>query len=215
MNAGPQINLTGPYGWLPLSRAIHGFYLGLGPYFPSEGPAIIPSAGGTFTFDNGSGGPDLGPFNISLTADLNASPLLWTNQSAITALERAKGQTFTWTGGAPGSNVYILGYSFAHVPSSGRNGANKYVVYVDGTNEYVYFTCSAPVSAGKFTVPAAVLSSLPPSTTCSDFELLHQTCSPTGYLYVANTTVQQFSASGLDLGLLSFTVGNGISVPFN
>jgi hypothetical protein len=36
---------------------------------------------------------------------------------------------------------------------------------------------------------------------------------PSGYLYVASGTIQRFSAPGLDLGLLFFGAGSGISVP--
>ncbi len=98
---------------------------------------------------------------------------------------------FTWTGGLPGSYVRIIGYSYIHEASPLANGSD----------EYIYFTCSAPVSSGQFTVPAAVLDSLLPGTI--------------GQVYVANETIQQFTAPGLDLGILLFGVGNGISVPFN
>jgi len=186
LNAGPQISINGPDGSLALAAPYGGTYVEPA----GMSPLIIPPAGGTFMFENGSGGPDVGTFTASLSEDLTA-PLVWTNNSGITAVQRGRGQLFTWTGGLTGSYVHIFGYSSIQEPSETANG----------TALYVYFTCSSPVSAGQFTVPAAVLDSLPPSSS--------------GYLYVANETIQRFSAPGLDLGFLLFGVGSGVSVPFN
>jgi hypothetical protein len=154
-------------------------------------PPIVPFEGGTFSFDNGSGGPDVGAFTTSFSESLTAAPFLWTNRPAITAVERANGQPVTWTGGLAGSHVHIFGYS----------SVNEAAPVAFGIEVYTYFTCTAPVSAGQFTVPPAVLESLFPATS--------------GYLYVANETIQRFSAPGLDLGVVLFGVGSGISVPFN
>lgn len=162
---------------------------------------IIPPGGGSFAFDNGAGGPDIGPFTATLTASLT-NPFVWTNRSTITALNRANGQTITWTGGIPGSYVSIFGYSFAHENSRGGNGSD----------EYTYFTCSALASAGQFTVPAEVLGGLLRTGASLGVGLPPV---GNGYLYVVNGTSQRFSAPGLDLGLLFFNVGSGISVPFN
>ncbi|HXP88329.1 MAG TPA: hypothetical protein VN841_26605 [Bryobacteraceae bacterium] len=196
LNAGPQINVSGPDGLLALVR-----YAQIYPEPPDTSPPIIPPTGGTFTFDNGSGGPDVGPFTASLTVNL-ANPLVWTNGSAITAINRASGQQITWTGGIPGSYVSIYGYTFAHEYSPAANGSDV----------YTYLTCSAPISAGQFTIPAAVLESLMPSGTVLGGGLPP---AGNGYLFVVNQTVQQFQAPGMDLGLILFGAGSGISVPFN
>lgn len=73
------------------------------------------------------------------------------------------------------------------------------------------FRRAMPLTAGQFTVPLAVLESLPPTGT-----RLGEYLSPTGngYLYVASGNLQRFSAPGLDLGLVFFAAGSGISVPF-
>lgn len=186
LNAGTQINVNGPDGSLTL-------HLASGNYVEPAGtsPTIIPSTGGAYTFDNSSGGPDIGGFATSLSVSLT-TPLVWTNISAITAINRANGQLVTWIGGIPGSFVDIYGYSY--IVQNDTHLAEPLALYA-------YFTCSAPASAGQFTVPAAVLNSLPQSTG--------------GYLYVANKMSQRFSAPGLDLGLLFFGTGSGISVPFN
>jgi len=75
----------------------------------------------------------------------------------------------------------------------------------------VNFNCVAPLAAGQFTVPAAVLESLPPTGVAIG------ALPPTGngYVYVANGSIQQFSAPGLNLGLLFFSAGRWVSVPFN
>jgi hypothetical protein len=132
----------------------------------------LPSNGGAFSF-TGSGGKDVGPF----TANANFPvPLVWTNP--VTSINRAQGQTVTWTGGALGTYVTVTGLS-----STGTG--------LTFTN--VSFFCLAPVSAGQFTVPSWVLLALPVSSTGS-FGL---------YNY---SNPQGFTASGLDFAAaLGFT----------
>ena len=187
INAGAQIAVTGPYGSLALT-APNG-----GTYVEPEGISrpIIPSTGGSFSFQNGSDGTDVGHFTVDLSESLTTSPLVWTNSAAITAVQRAKGQLVTWIGGFPGSFVYISGYSYIHQSSPLRNG----------TDLYSYFTCSAPASAGQFIVPPAVLNSLP--------------VSENGHLSVANGIFHSFTAPSLDTGLIFFGVENQISVRIN
>jgi hypothetical protein len=105
---------------------------------------------------------------------------VWTNSSAITAVNRAQPPSITWTGGIPGSYVSIFG---------------------DGN--WVSFICSAPLSAGQFTLPPALVESMP-STAATELNI---------NLYVVDETIQTFSAPGLDLGLFFFGAGSGISVP--
>jgi len=187
LSAGAQINIAGPDGPLALPQ-----FGESGSYLEPTGtsPPILPPTGGAFTFNDGSGGPGVGTFRFG-SGDSLTTPLLWTNDSAIAAVERAKGQPVTWSGGAPGSYVYIFGYSPLY----------QYSPLAGGSTTRVGFTCSALLSAGQFTVPAAALESLP--------------AAENGYFYVANGVLQRFSAPGLDLGLLFFGAGTGISVPFN
>jgi hypothetical protein len=64
------------------------------------------------------------------------------------------------------------------------------------------FTCSAPSSAGTFSVPPAVLLALPP-TAASDGLV------SASYLAVSNYTLpQSFSATRLDAGVISGYVIN-------
>jgi hypothetical protein len=187
LNAGAQIDVNGPDGALALPQ-----YPASGTYLEPYGtsPAIVPPAGGAFTFNNNTGGPDVGAFTASLNESLT-TPLVWTNRSLIAGIDRAQGQSIAWSGGMPGSYVYIVGSSplFIGGPTAG------------GSTIDVQFVCSAPLAAGQFTVPVAALEALPSAAK--------------GNLYVASGSIQRFSAPGLDLGLLFFGAGSGISVPFN
>ena len=143
LNAGPQINVSGPDGVLVLRQ-----HPGSGTYLEPYGtsPAIVPSAGGAFTFNNNTGGPDVGAFTAALSESLTV-PLVWTNPPAVAGIDRAKGQLITWSGGMPASYVYIVGSSSFNMPSP---------VSLSGTTIDVQFVCSAPLAAGQFTVPVAV-----------------------------------------------------------
>jgi len=197
LNAGPLVNVNGPGGPLALADVEYsGYFL---PFNMTQ--PIIPPGGGAFTFDNGPGGPEVGPFKATLYASLT-NPLVWTNRSSITEINRASGQLITWTGGTPGTYVSIYGYTWAH----------EYSPLKDGDDVYTNFLCNAPVSGGKFTVPAPVLESLLPLGAALATGLPP---SGNGYLFVVSETIQSFSAPGLDLGLMSLSAGTGISVPFN
>jgi hypothetical protein len=102
----------------------------------------IPESGGTFTFNNGAGGADVGPFTSIITF---TNPLLtWTNQSVAATIDRSKDLQVTWTGGNPGTYVFISGTSTTPPPQ-----------LIGG------FTCLAKADDGKFTVPSYILSALP------------------------------------------------------
>ena len=103
------------------------------------------------------------------------SLLTWTNSAQINSVTRSQGVNVTWSGGAPGTYVAIGGTSSVTI------GA-KFVS--------VTFTCLAPVSAGQFSVPVPVLLALP--------------AGDGGGLTVSNfSNLQQFTATGLDLGLMT------------
>ena len=63
------------------------------------------------------------------------------------------------------------------------------------------FFCQAPSGPGQFTVPAAVLLSLPPSTTIGfpPFEFF------TGTLFTGVYIINPFTASGLDHGYVGYS----------
>jgi uncharacterized protein (TIGR03437 family) len=190
LNAGSAININGPDGALSMPLTSIG---GVDIYTtPSSAGSFIPASGGTFTFDNGSGGPDVGAF----TATLNfASPLTWTNMSSTSTITRANGLKVNWTGGDANTFVTISGLSFGLIGSS--------------TTDFVVgeFSCNAPTSAGTFTVPSTVLESMPASATILGIS--------TSTLSVSNVTVPAtFTATGIDLGLVEASVENTIYVTY-
>src|SRR6185312_7543658 len=86
----------------------------LGGIYAALSGTDIPQSGGTFTF-TGLGGKDVGAF----TATLNLAALLnWTNPGAAANIDRSQPLHVTWTGGSPGSYVYIVG-------ASGSGGARE------------------------------------------------------------------------------------------
>jgi len=133
------ITLTGANG---LNVAL-GPQLGIkGAFYSLLSSTAFPQTGGTYTF-NGSGGADVGQFTTSVTF---SNPLLtWTNESVAATIDRSQDLTLTWTGGTPGSYVYISGVSTATGPPTTMLG----------------YTCLAKADDGKFTVPSYILSALP------------------------------------------------------
>jgi len=132
------ISLTGPSG---LSVTL-GSQLGIkGAFFAMLPAGSIPQSGGTFTF-KGSGGADVGPFTSTI---IFSNPLLtWTNPSAAASIDKSQGLQVTWTGGNPGTFVFITGAS------------TSTSLKITGG-----YTCLASVDAGQFTVPSYILSALP------------------------------------------------------
>jgi trimeric autotransporter adhesin len=187
LDAGPTITLTGPTGQVSLTRnpVVAGYY--------APGSALassfFPSTGGTFTF-TGTGGANVGAFTQSVSL---ASPLVWTNAASISPVNLANGVTVTWTGGAPDSYVLIYGTSSTSVS-------------FQATPLVVTFDCVAPVSAGTFTVPPAVLQSLPAASASG-------LTPPTLTVENAANPVL-FSASGLDLGYVTAFVSDSINVTY-
>ncbi|MEO8027908.1 MAG: hypothetical protein ABI823_15595, partial [Bryobacteraceae bacterium] len=87
------------------------------------------------------GGADIGPF----TATMNfPADLVWTNQDSIASpISRSAPLTVRWTGGGTGVTT---------ITGSG---------VIVGTSAASLFICTAPTSAGTFTVPVSVLQQLP------------------------------------------------------
>jgi hypothetical protein len=143
---------------------------------------------GTFTFTNGTGGADIGPF--SAATSFVSPAFVWNEMSTLTTVPRSSPLTVTWTGGAPNSLVLITGASLADSVQGGSK----------------YFFCLAPVSAGKFTIPATVLMSLPQT---ASFDGLNSS----DWMSVSNSTAPvMFSATGLQLGVASSVVFNSTGV---
>jgi uncharacterized protein (TIGR03437 family) len=139
-NAGTPIVLSGAGLSLKLPEtATSG--TGVGQYY-----ALLPSlpvANDAYTF-TAPGGANIGPFTATLTWP---APLDWTNKGSISAIMESDGQLITWSGGAPGTYVEIIGSSTAPAVA-----------------QAVAFICIVPVSDGQFTIPSYVLLAVPANT---------------------------------------------------
>jgi uncharacterized protein (TIGR03437 family) len=136
LEAGPAVNIAGPKGTRQLPRRAPGVY---NESFATAATQLQYLEPGSYTFENGSGGAEVGAFRttISIPAALST-----------TVQQSPAETTVTWRGGDPTGVVGISGYapgSFPWAPAS--------------------FICTERVAAGRFTVPAYVLGSLQPGLT--------------------------------------------------
>ncbi len=190
LDAGPVINILGPNGARTLPRESTGDYfadLG-GTGFGATQPLYL--GAGSYTFDNGAGGNDIGGF--SKQADF-PDPLAWTNRDEIQSIASSQDLLVTWTGGQ--GTVVIFGTS---VDTGQDMGAG--------------FFCQADAAPGQFSVPSWVIDSLPPSALEEGI--------PTGILGVGNTADPvRFDAPNLDVGWINYSsmelklAGYHITVP--
>jgi uncharacterized protein (TIGR03437 family) len=149
LDAGPQVSMNSPMGTYSLTPPLFGSPVGLYNITFLPGVTGVPGIVGDgtllqtghYTF-TGPGGSQVGPFTTSI--DL-PTPLDWTNRTSITTINRSQPLPITWTNGFAGAMVAIVGQSQVS-PGVGAT-----------------FTCWANAAAGSFTVPAAVLSAVPPS----------------------------------------------------
>ncbi len=94
---------------------------------------------------------------------LTAPPAFtWSNASSVTTIDRSQPLRITWTGGDPNGQVQVSGRSFADPTAS------------------VSFTCYAKGSDLQLTVPATILSLLPPATNQNNFFSVSSGSSSTG-----------------------------------
>ena len=107
------------------------------------------------------------------------------DQSSVSSIDRSQPLTVTWTGGTAGALVSIHVISSAAPGPTGSIGAAVF--------------CAQDATAGSFTIPAPLLSAVPPSFTVDG--------KAQGTLEVYETSATTpFNASGLDLGTISFQV---------
>jgi uncharacterized protein (TIGR03437 family) len=131
----------------------------------SPGSFLVP---GVYTV-TGTGGANVGQFSANLT--IPAPPMLVSPVNNATAT-RSSGMTATWTGGGSGNVVIDIE---SCTDSTCANGATA--------------ACSAPASAGTFTIPPYVLLAFPAGSNGG---------------FVLSTEAQaSFTATGLDLGYVT------------
>ena len=189
LNAGPDVNISGSATLAMPLQTVSGF----SSYnTPSSDTSFIPDTGGTFMFDNGSGGPDVKAFTATLQM---AAALVWSNKSGISTVTRSNGVKVSWTGGDSSTSVNITGLSVGSI----NGNATDFVASL--------FTCRAPTAAGTFTVSPAVLLSLPASTSIEGISI--------STLAVSNVSAPaSFTAKGLDAGWVSASVEDSINVTY-
>jgi uncharacterized protein (TIGR03437 family) len=159
-------------------------------YSLPDGNVIAP---GDYTVDNGTGSTAFGPFK----AALNLPPMLtWTNKDALAFADRTQDLIVTWSGGIPDKEfALIVGIASSNQVTAG-------------------FLCAEKVSAGQFTIPAWVLSSLPRSTT---FDIGGGQSVPGGALGVGTaplSSVGRFTAPGLDYAVFTYEQATVSFVPY-
>ncbi|HMD70795.1 MAG TPA: beta-propeller fold lactonase family protein [Bryobacteraceae bacterium] len=211
LNAGPGLSLTGPNGSRPLVLDRSGYYdahKALGAMMPalsglgdSNHPLAAPFLEpGTITVADGAGGSGVGSFTAALTIPASPVPLAWTNLDAIAAsgINRSQGLTFTWTGG-DASSEYAAIAGAVFLPDM----LSKVVQAASA------FVCTQRMDSGRFTVPSWVLSALPASTPGDGTSGMLMA----GRAPLLSPSVK-FTAPGLDIGYLTFTVSNGRYVAY-
>lgn len=192
LDAGKVINVTGPSGakqLMPVSDAKGSYDATLGGGSP---PTVLPLYldQGSYAIDNGAGGADVKSFKFNLTVP---PTLTWANENSVGPVIRANGQLVTWTGGDPNGIVTISGDSIVLTSSGNGNSAIG-----------AFFSCTAPVSAGQFTIPAPVLLSLPASTAIT---IAPGISIDAGSLSVGTSSRPvTFTAPGLDYGFAGSSV---------
>jgi uncharacterized protein (TIGR03437 family) len=178
LNAGAAFSITGPNGvTTPTSVSALRPAAPLGsfaPFLPGL-PNQLSLVSGQYTLST-SGGPDIGPFQVSL----NMPPAFtWSGRQGLNAVDRTQPLTLSWSGLPQGQSMAILGGN-VDLPS----------------NSSAQFYCLAPPNATSFTVPAAILGALPQSEANV---LLSK-----GVIYLHSMPVANgvpFSAQGLDAGI--------------
>ena len=192
LDAGPSIGLSGPGGPKTLAKQTSG--ANIISYFATLDQNGNYLTAGNYTF-TGTGGADVGAFTASLTLP---APLVWTNQSSTTTVDRSKGVTVNWTGGDPAGYVQIIGASYASA------GANNTVT--------TSFLCTAKTTDLTFTVPPVVLLALPPSGSVSSGGVVVPI---PGVLSVASiSATAPFKAPGVDIAGATSSVNYTNSVTY-
>lgn len=187
-DAGTVLTLRGPRG---VKQILRGGGSGYGADLGGEIPGFSDNYGpeylvpGVYMVDNGTGSRDVRPFTATLTLP---ALINWTNQDSFTTISRSQDLTVTWSGGdAAQEYVVIFGFSG------------------DTTREVAAgFTCVERASAGRFTVPSWVLSTLPASGMLT-------ASIPKGILGVNTYSIlgaTKFQAQGLDVGSFGYEIVN-------
>jgi uncharacterized protein (TIGR03437 family) len=193
LDAGPQITVNGPNGTKQLPQQagdVGSYYATLGSTQQGGQPLYLDAGDYTIT---GPGGTGVGAFSTPIGVE----SLTWTNADQVNTVQRSAGQLITWTGSDPNSTVTMTGFSI------------KLGTALDGSDSAgATFVCTAKESDQQFTIPAAVLLSLPEGSEISGIPI------PTGSLSVGGGTLGSFTAPGIDYGIVTSSVSTGKTVTY-
>jgi hypothetical protein len=160
LDAGANFTVKGPNGSVQVAGSS-----GNKVTLSAAGTFLVP--GGAYTI-TGTGGADIGPFSATIT--LPATPALVSPVNGAT-VTRSNGMTVTWTGGSGYVQMVVAGAT----DNTFTNGAGAY--------------CSAPASAGSFTIPPYILLALPAGNNA-------------GFVFGPAAPEVPFTATGLNAGIL-------------
>jgi hypothetical protein len=207
LDAGSSLTLNGPNANnIALSRDASNTYnrtlysSGFGGFGGEGSPTI---GAGTYTVA-GTGGSQVGAFNASLTVPGNFS---WTNQANITdPISRSSNLVINWTGGGDGL-VAITG-----VAGTRAGGTTDNPVSDSGV-----FSCTAPASAGTFSVPTAVLQQLPavPAASETGVGMLMVMAMPDPAKNQGTFTAPLVGGGSIDWGFFSYQIGSTKTTGWN
>jgi hypothetical protein len=192
LDAGPFLNVNGPDGAMQIPQKNSFYYQMVGggvaipTPFPIPGlPGVLPPFLDPGSYEVDNGGGGADVGPFMATINVPSPGFLWTNADADLTVTLANGVDIQFTGGDPNGSVSIQGVSSTPTQA----GA---------------FTCLVP-NNGEYFVPSAVTSMLPATP-------VGTTAGNT--LTVSNTTITNFSAPGLDMGILTYEAGNTRNVVY-
>jgi hypothetical protein len=196
LRGGAYLDLQGPRGAKQIEKRSNAEYYGafVGGGIPGltddYGPEyVVP---GLYTVDHPAG-QDVGAFSATLTLP---APIQWTNRDSFSVVRRSQDLTVTWTGGDSAKEYVVV--SAISYDTTRKVGAE--------------ITCVERASAGRFTIPSWLLSTLPASS-----GLLPGTILPASKVeFSTNTIVEpaRFQAQGIDVGYFGYELTNSKSAAF-
>ncbi len=189
LDSGPPFTLTGSQGVNTLTQIAPPLQVGyLGGYVPGIVPnTLFFNPPGAYTV-NGLGGMLVGLFQAII--NVPAAPT-WTNRDQISPINRAQPLTISWT--SPGSQITgVVGFG-VDLPGNATTG----------------FGCLAQPGASSITIPAYILANVPPTR--------QNVLQSKGVIYLVSlpqSSIANFAATGLDVGVAAFTYIQGVTVVF-
>jgi uncharacterized protein (TIGR03437 family) len=188
LDAGRQIEFRTPDNSVSLSpKGVPNNPLTDFTYSASTPPDHL--APGEYVLENGSGGPDVGPFQAGF--NLPDLSFQWTNIDRLGPVTASQDLTITWKTGS-GDGYVVLAAAYALAPG------NEEDILETG------FLCVERAEKGAFTIPGRLLWRVQ-GASFPDILV---------YLNVSRTVVRRFTAPGLDLGEFSWTTGSSKALKF-